>query len=36
VVLDLSEVEQIRTALPALRSARPDVYAREPVIVQVT
>jgi predicted amidohydrolase len=36
VELDLSEVEQIRTALPALRSARPDVYAREPIIVQVT
>ena len=36
VELDLSEVERIRTALPALRSARPDVYAREPVIVQVT
>src|SRR6478609_2497653 len=34
--LDLSEVEQIRTALPALRNTRPDVYAREPVIVQVT
>jgi predicted amidohydrolase len=36
VELDLSEVERIRTTLPALRSARPDVYTREPVIVQVT
>jgi predicted amidohydrolase len=36
VELDLSEVERIRTALPALASVRPDAYTREPVIVQVT
>jgi len=36
VELDLGEVERVRTALPALRSARPDVYAREPVFVHVS
>ena len=36
VELDLAEVERVRTTLPALRSARPDVYAREPMFLQVT